>query len=215
MEINTVVNRPTKPIINCSSIILVNDKGQLLCHQRNNGLWEVPGGKADPGENIYQTAVRELYEETGIEVVEFGDIIGSTLVEDKDNDWFCTYIFVKSFKGIPIYKEPGKGSDWSWTSCLSDKAWIMSVRQMIIVLVRFLNEVLVQKLQTTKLLCNQPSCKNAAQIFCCDEYTCRDCHANYHSGVKCNNCGRDTCLSALLEIGETCLCTVCKLYNKL
>ncbi|HEX6354111.1 NUDIX hydrolase [Actinophytocola sp.] len=32
--------------------------------------WELPGGSAEPGESAQETAIRELREETGIEVAE-------------------------------------------------------------------------------------------------------------------------------------------------
>lgn len=32
------------------------------------GLWDLPVGKSEPGEPITETAVRELYEETGLVV---------------------------------------------------------------------------------------------------------------------------------------------------
>lgn len=37
----------------------------LLVHERERGLWELPGGRIDPGETPRQAAVRELSEETG------------------------------------------------------------------------------------------------------------------------------------------------------
>lgn len=48
---------------------VVNDKNQLLVIQekfKSSEHWKLPGGHADKGENIYETAVRETYEETGI-----------------------------------------------------------------------------------------------------------------------------------------------------
>lgn len=38
----------------------------LLCRHRDRQTWEMPGGHREPGESIYQTAQRELLEETGV-----------------------------------------------------------------------------------------------------------------------------------------------------
>ena len=54
-----------------SSIVVRNELGQILLQQRSdNGKWGLPGGCQDLGENLKTTAVRELYEETGIKVNE-------------------------------------------------------------------------------------------------------------------------------------------------
>jgi len=40
----------------------------LLIHKTDNDLWALPGGGHDLGESIADTVVREVYEETGIDV---------------------------------------------------------------------------------------------------------------------------------------------------
>ena len=37
----------------------------VFCKHRDRDSWEVPGGHRENGENIMETAKRELYEETG------------------------------------------------------------------------------------------------------------------------------------------------------
>lgn len=49
--------------------VIQNDEGHvLLIHKTDNGLWALPGGGHDVGERITDTVVREVYEETGIDV---------------------------------------------------------------------------------------------------------------------------------------------------
>ncbi|MFF0725172.1 NUDIX domain-containing protein [Streptomyces sp. NPDC004134] len=56
--------------------IVRDDSGRLLLiHKTDNDLWAVPGGGHDIGERIADTAVREVKEETGIDV-EVDSIVG-------------------------------------------------------------------------------------------------------------------------------------------
>ncbi|MDF2813247.1 MAG: pyrophosphohydrolase [Microvirga sp.] len=53
----------------CVGIMLLNDEGKVFVGQRlDNTLeaWQMPQGGIDPGEEPAATAVRELWEETGI-----------------------------------------------------------------------------------------------------------------------------------------------------
>lgn len=49
-------------------ILLDSDCDEVLLLQRPDGSWGLPGGKAEPGETLGQTACRELLEETGFDV---------------------------------------------------------------------------------------------------------------------------------------------------
>lgn len=52
-----------------ASAIVVGDDGRMLMHRRgDNGRWALPGGVMDIGESIRDTVVREVREETGLEV---------------------------------------------------------------------------------------------------------------------------------------------------
>lgn len=49
--------------------VVQNDAGHLLLiHKTDNDLWALPGGGHDIGERITDTVVREVLEETGIDV---------------------------------------------------------------------------------------------------------------------------------------------------
>mgnify|MGYP003294254995 CR=1 FL=1 len=46
-------------------IITKTDGKWVFCKHKERDTWEVPGGHRESGENINDTAKRELYEETG------------------------------------------------------------------------------------------------------------------------------------------------------
>jgi len=59
---------PVEPEVGVGSLVVKD--GKILLVRRANppgaGLWSVPGGHLKLGESIYQAAIRELEEETGI-----------------------------------------------------------------------------------------------------------------------------------------------------
>jgi ADP-ribose pyrophosphatase YjhB (NUDIX family) len=50
------------------SAIIVTGEGLLLQRRGDNGLWGLPGGSVEPGESVADAVVREVREETGLEV---------------------------------------------------------------------------------------------------------------------------------------------------
>lgn len=67
--------------------VIVNSHGQvLLQHRADNGLWGIPGGLIEPGEEPADTAIREVYEETGLHI-ELERVVGVY----GGRDFFVTY----------------------------------------------------------------------------------------------------------------------------
>jgi glycerol 3-phosphatase-2 len=50
------------------SAIILTPEGLLLQRRSDNGLWGLPGGGVEPGESVSEAIVREVREETGLEV---------------------------------------------------------------------------------------------------------------------------------------------------
>lgn len=59
-----------EPIIICAcGCLIFNENGQLLLQRRSDdNLWGNPGGSMELGETIYDTVIREIKEETNIEI---------------------------------------------------------------------------------------------------------------------------------------------------
>ena len=60
--------------VNAGGGLVSNRRGDYLMISRN-GLWDLPKGHQDPGEDIEVTALREVQEETGIYALELRDLI--------------------------------------------------------------------------------------------------------------------------------------------
>ncbi len=56
-------------VVPAASAVVVDDTDRILLIKRtDNGLWTIPGGAMEPGENIADCCRREVLEESGIEV---------------------------------------------------------------------------------------------------------------------------------------------------
>lgn len=60
---------PANSVVASAAAAVRNERGELLMiHRTDNDLWALPGGGHDIGESIAETVVREVREETGIDV---------------------------------------------------------------------------------------------------------------------------------------------------
>lgn len=67
------------------AVIMARYNGKwIFCQHKERDTWEIPGGHREPGENIFDTAQRELYEETGAE--DFSIIPVSIYGVDRDGE---------------------------------------------------------------------------------------------------------------------------------
>ena len=75
----SILNRVSGPVVPCVGAVIKDDRGRLLLIRRGHapgaGLWSLPGGRVEPGETDTEALVREMREETGLEI-EAGQLIG-------------------------------------------------------------------------------------------------------------------------------------------
>lgn len=84
---------------------------------RGEGTWTFPGGKVDLGETIQTSIIRELEEETGIQISKDSLRIISIRDNIKGDAHFLTAGFLcTDFSGEPEVKEPDEIVEWKWFS---------------------------------------------------------------------------------------------------
>lgn len=108
--------------LGCSAVIFDEAREKVLLTKRaDNGLWCLPSGGVDPGERVEETILREVWEETGLQV-RVRRLIGVY----SDPDWLVVYdeqnavqIVALSFEAEISSGKPGlsdETSDWGYFS---------------------------------------------------------------------------------------------------
>ena len=105
--------------VNAAGGLVSNRRGDYLLINRN-GLWDLPKGHQEPGEDIGVTAVREVAEETGVTLLELGDLI---CVTDhcyfRDNRWHLKHTWwYNMLYTDPVDLTPQRDED------ISKAAWV-------------------------------------------------------------------------------------------
>jgi mutator protein MutT len=87
-------------VVPCVGAIVHDGAGRLLLIQRGHdphrGRWTLPGGRVEAGETTEQAVVREIREETGLDV-RVGEVAGRVLIPAGDLqydvvDFVCTLV---------------------------------------------------------------------------------------------------------------------------
>ena len=104
-KIHSIANRMKFQGRTATAIILRN-KEEILLIKRSTppfiGYWALPGGRAEPNETIEQTALREVKEETGLDVSiirKIGEYHEEGTQGGQEYDYFPACFLVKIEKG--------------------------------------------------------------------------------------------------------------------
>ena len=102
-------------------IIIVNEDGKILVGKRKGShapYYSIPGGSLDLGETFEEGAIREVKEETGLDIKNSKVIAVSNNVETFKNEgvhFISVFLFTKDFSGIPSIIESEKCEEWLWS----------------------------------------------------------------------------------------------------
>ncbi|MEL6130510.1 MAG: NUDIX hydrolase [Cyanobacteria bacterium J06656_5] len=85
-----------RPLIGTSVIPILPDGRIVLIQRRDSGRWGLPGGLVDWGEDIATSARRELLEETGLDLLNVGRLVGVYSHPERDPRFHSTCVALEA-----------------------------------------------------------------------------------------------------------------------
>lgn len=129
---------PERPLVGVG-VILVKDRQILLVkrgHEPNKGMWSIPGGLIKLGETAEEAAIREVREETGLEV-SIGAVAGifNVIIKDSDSKIKYHYVII-DYIGEVVSGMLRPGTDvtdarWFWLDEIGDVETSPTVRKAL------------------------------------------------------------------------------------
>ena len=105
---------------------LVSNRRSDVLMIKRNGLWDLPKGHQEEGEDITVTAMREVQEETGVKELELGKLICVTdhcyFRNEKwhlKHTWWYEMLYTKPIDRIPQRDEDITKAVWIPRSCIA------------------------------------------------------------------------------------------------
>ena len=101
-------------------VLLVNPEGKVLIGKREGShapYWSIPGGYLETGESFETAAIREIKEETGLEIVNPSVICVTNNLQTYKAEGLhviSVCLLAKGFSGNLAVMEPDKCSGWQW-----------------------------------------------------------------------------------------------------
>ncbi len=121
MEKNATGEKP-RPKVGVG-ILIQNERNEVLLGLRNashgTGEWSFPGGHLEFGETVFETAKREVKEETNLDIEEF-DLVSvcdeMRYIKTDNKHYLNLGVLGKYVGGEPKVMEPEKCEEWKWFS---------------------------------------------------------------------------------------------------
>jgi 8-oxo-dGTP diphosphatase len=106
--------RPRIPRVGVGCIVVRPD-GQVLMVQNHRGFWSTPGGHLDFGESPAECAVRETFEETGLQVTEVEFVaITNDLLSDLGRHYITIWMRASAAELTPVIGDRAEIADAGW-----------------------------------------------------------------------------------------------------
>lgn len=108
----------------CGAVIYrkIDENLEFLCiSHRNDGHWGFPKGHVEKDESEKQTAVREVCEETGLQVALIHGFRATVEYSPKEGVMKEVTFFLAKVGEVPVYIQLEELVDYKWTSFLEAK----------------------------------------------------------------------------------------------
>lgn len=90
-----------RPVVGIAAAARTADGRMLLIRRADSGKWALPGGTLEWGEQLRTAITREVFEETGAEVLALGEVLGVYSAPERDPRFHAVTIVVAATVGEP------------------------------------------------------------------------------------------------------------------
>jgi len=130
--------------------LLVKDGHVLLLFKAGRQKWFLPGGKAEFGEHIIQTGIREFYEESGLQLAGARLGAATTIVvkePEREEEWLLFTIIGKEATGQLVPENREGHLQWQPLAVLTELPMFEGDRYLIL---KLLEKDVLEPLVTTQ-----------------------------------------------------------------